>query len=740
MKGRGINVSTIPALSLVLAGLLNFAAPAHAQISALESPAPASSDNNAPVSFLADQVSYNKTSTLVTATGHVKAVQNGQTLYADKVVINRTTDEATATGHVVLLEPNGESVFADHAVLTKGMKNAVMEGVAARLAENGRLIANGATRTDAKLEDMVKVVYSACNLCISDPTAPPLWQIKATSVTRDLEHQTLEYWNAVMEIHGIPIFYIPYMTQPDPSVKRRSGFLIPSLGTNSRLGFFTEIPYFLVLDRSSDVVITPLLATKNGPSLDAKYRRDFNNGVLHIDAEGGFANDHFGNAIFSDGTFDLNENWRAGFTYNHASNPTYLDDFHILPNAAELTSNVYLEGFGAGSYARLDAETYQGLVASVAQNTLPIVAPHAQYAFVSNPDPWLNGRFSLSVDAFNVFRNVGTNTRRASLIAGYNVPFNGPFGQIWTARVSLVSATYSATHLYQQPNFSTADNVISTSRAEPYGALFMRWPFVRAAGRYGSQILEPEVQFVAAPVVGTSENYRIPNEDSLDLEYSDANLFDLNRYPGIDRLDGGERVDYALHGAWYLPQGSMIDALIGQSYRFHKDNVYLPGSGLTGNISDIVARATIIPTKYLNLTYRTRLDHNNLTPRMIDATATLGNKPFSVTGGYLYTSTNPYALYGQSTIPASYFVGRREITAGFTTAYDGWSVSANAERNIQTGRFDAINAKLGWENECSAVNMIFYRRFTSFNLDKGDTVLLIQITFKTLGNVGFSAL
>ncbi|HQU03014.1 MAG TPA: biotin/lipoyl-binding protein, partial [Acetobacteraceae bacterium] len=138
--------------------------------------------------------------------------------------------------------------------------------------------------------------------------------------------------------------------------------------------------------------------------------------------------------------------------------------------------------------------------------------------------------------------------------------------------------------------------------------------------------------------------------------------------------------------------------------------------------------------------YRTRLDHNNLTPRMIDATATLGNKPFSVTGGYLYTSTNPYALYGQSTIPASYFVGRREITAGFTTAYDGWSVSANAERNIQTGRFDAINAKLGWENECSAVNMIFYRRFTSFNLDKGDTVLLIQITFKTLGNVGFSAL
>lgn len=740
MKGRGKNFSTTLPLALVLAGLLSLAGVAQAQVSALEGGGAPSGNNNAPVSFLADQVSYDKTSTLVTATGHVKAVQNGQTLYADQVVINRTTDVVTATGHVVLLEQNGESVFANHAVLTKGLKNAVLEGVAARLAENGRLIANGATRTDAKLEDMAKVVYSACNLCKSNPTAPPLWQIKATSVTRDLEHQTLEYWNAVMEIHGIPVFYLPYMTMPDPAVKRRSGFMIPSLGVNSKIGFFTEIPYFLVLDKESDVVITPILATKSGPALDLKYRRDFNNGVLHIDADGGYDHGNFGNAIFSDGTFDLNENWRAGFNYNHASNPAYLDDFHILPNAAELTSNVFLENFGPGTYARVDAETYQGLVASVNQSTLPIVAPHLQYDFVSGPDPMLNGRFSLSADAFNVFRDVGTNTRRASVIGGYELPFNGPLGQLWTARISLVAATYSASHLYELPNFSSADNEVSTSRAEPYGALFMRWPFVRAAGAYGSQIIEPEVQLVAAPVTGISQNYRIPNEDSLDLEYSDANLFDLNRYPGIDRLEGGERVDYALHGAWFLPQGMLLDGLIGQSYRFHKDSVYLPDSGLNDNMSDIVARATIVPVKYVNLTYRTRLDHNNLTPRMIDASTTVGNKQFSLTGGYLYSSTNPYTLYDQSAIPAAYYVARHEITGGFSVNQDGWSVSANAQRNIQTGRFDAYQAKFGWENECMALNLIFYRRLTSFNLDNGDTMLLVQITFKTLGNVGFNAL
>jgi LPS-assembly protein len=59
---------------------------------------------------------------------------------------------------------------------------------------------------------------------------------------------------------------------------------------------------------------------------------------------------------------------------------------------------------------------------------------------------------------------------------------------------------------------------------------------------------------------------------------------------------------------------------------------------------------------------------------------------------------------------------------------------------LQTGKFDEASFNVGWQNECAAANLIFYERFTSFNLDKGDTTVLLQFTFKTLGNVGFSAL
>jgi LPS-assembly protein len=723
--------------------LLASAGIAHAQRSGLAPGGPGGT-SNAPVSFIADQITYDKTGNIVTASGHVRAVQNGQTLYADQVSFNRTTGVATASGHVILTQPGGDTVFADQAVLQKGMKDAVMQGVSARLAQNARMIANGGRRYDGKIDVLAKVVYSACDLCKGDPTAPPTWQIRASSATRDLQHKMIEYRDAEMELDGFPIFYTPFLTQPDPSVKRQSGLLIPAVGVSSRLGFFFTVPYYVVLDQESDLTLTPIIASKQGPALKADYRRVFNQGVVNINFSGGQDHGHFGESLFSSGTFDLNQDWRAGFDYNHASNPAYLNDFNILPNASYLTSDLYVEGFSAGAYARLDAETYQGLVTSVNQSELPIVAPHGQYHFLSNQDG-IGGQFSLDADSFNLVRKLGTNTRRVSGIPGYSVPFMLPYGIAGTARVQVIAAAYNATRLYGQPNYSQVDGA-DTGRVVPYGAVYLHWPLLRAASM-GAQIIEPEVQLVTAPEVGISQNLRIPNEDSLDLEYSDSNLFDLNRYPGIDRLEGGTRVDYALHAAWYLPGSATLDGLIGQSYRLHKDNVYLPGSGLTDNISDIVGRFVLAPTPLFNLTYRTRLSHSDLGARMIDATANFGNHVLYFSGGYLYSNTDPYVLYdAPSTIsptlapPAGYFTPRHEFTANANTNFGPWSFGAGVERNLQTGQFDSASFSGGWQNDCFGANLIYNERFTSFNLDNGDTTVLIQFTFKTLGNVGFSAL
>lgn len=713
---------------------------ADAQLSGLVAGPARPISKTAPVTFLADQVSYDKTTGIVTAEGHVQAWQNGHVLDADKVVIDRVHNTATATGHVVLMEPGGQVMFAKQAHLSSGMKNAVLRGVATILAENGRMVANGARRYGGVVNELSKVVYSTCNLCKNDPTAAPLWQIRARSAVENLQRKVIEYRDAEVQIYGFPVFWSPYLSQPDPSVKRMSGFLIPSFGASTHIGAFIAVPYFWAINKSSDATIVPIIASKMGPVLDVKYRKAFNDGKLNVNISGGRDQGRFADAIFSNGTFDLNNTWRAGFTYNHTSDVNFLNDFRYLPNAAFLSSNAYLEGFGPGAYARVDADLYQGLVASIDQNQLPIVTPYARYDYFGEPDQY-GGRLSFAANAYNVFRNVGTDSRRVAAITNYELPLDGPMGTLWTARFRLITAGYQASKLNEQPNFSSESSA-SAARAVPFGAIAMRLPLVRNAGDWGQQIIEPRVQLVAAPNYGVTQNETIPNEDSLDPELTDANLFSLNRFSGIDRIGGGSRIDYAMQGAWYLPSGAYANGLVGQSYAFHKNALFLNGSGLSDKASDIVARTSVNPNAWLNLTYRTRLSHVNFGVKMIDATASVGTNRLRFTGGYLYTSNNPYYLYVQAgPPPAAYYMPRREITAGVSsTLWKGWSVSAAGQRNLATGQFDNAAVSATWQNECAAVNFNFYRRFTSFNFDHGSTTFLINITLKTLGNIGFNAL
>lgn len=728
--------ATFAALALAPAG--------YAQMAGLVSGPQRPISKSAPVTFLADRVSYDRKSGIVTASGHVQAWQNGHVLSADKVVIDRVHNTATAIGHVVMTEPSGEVVFGKRADLSQGMKNAVMRDVASILAENGRLVANGARRYGGVINELSKPVYSTCDLCKSDPTAPPLWQISARSGVEDLQHKVIEYHDAQLQIYGVPVFWLPYISQPDPSVKRQSGLLIPSFGSSTHIGTFFAIPYFWDINKSSDATIVPIIATKAGPVLDVKYRKAFNNGKLNINLSGGrdrYADaGGFSDAIFSKGTFDLNDTWRAGFSYNHTSTVQYLNDFRYLPNYAYLASNAYVEGFGAGSYARVEAQTFQGLVASITQSNLPIILPYARYAYFGAPDEW-GGRFSMQASAYNVLRQVGTSDRRAAVVANYDLPGEGPEGMLFDTRLRLIAAGYSASKLDEQPNFSALDNA-QTARAIPIAAVAMRWPFERSAGSWGTQIIEPRVQLVASPVYGMGQTQNIPNEDSLDFQFSDANLFSLQRFGGFDRYAGGSRVDYALQGAWYLPDGASLTGLVGQSYAFDKSSLYPPESGLDDNVSDIVARTTFTPVSWLSLNYRTRLSHKDLGARMIDTYATVGDKALRVSGGYFYSNTNPYYLFTQAGAPPpQYYIPRREITLGVsTTVIPHWSFAGNVQRNVQTGTFDNAALSAVWQNECTAVSISFYRSFTSFNYDHGNTTLLINITLKTLGNFGFSAI
>ena len=168
------------------------AATAQAQLRAMTgAPQPVSRDQ--PVFYQADAVEYDRDGAMVTLIGHVEIWQGDRILRADRVTYDRNTGVAAATGNVVLVEPDGQVLFAEYAELSEGMKNGVLRDLRALLPQNGRLAANGARRTDATINELSRAIYTTCNLCNDDPSAPPLWDIRARSAVQDIENKKIEY-------------------------------------------------------------------------------------------------------------------------------------------------------------------------------------------------------------------------------------------------------------------------------------------------------------------------------------------------------------------------------------------------------------------------------------------------------------------------------------------------------------------------------------------------------------------
>ena len=687
-----------------------------------------------PVSFTADDVQYDRDNGIVTATGNVEAWQNDNVLRADKITFDRNTNVAAATGHVVVIEPDGQILFSDYAELTEGLRDGVLRGMRAILAENGKLVANGARRTEGKINELSRAVYSTCNLCAKDPTKPPLWQIRARTAVQDTENKRIEYQDAVVDFLGVPIAYFPYIWHADPSVRRASGFMVPDFGNNTYLGAFARVPYYAVLDDQSDATFTPTFSTRQYLNLNTEYRRRFNDGTLQVETGIGYDEHRVQADIFARGRFALDDTWRYGFDLDRATSDIYLRDYSVTGRGDVLTSNVYIEGFGTGAYTRLDSIAYQGLVSSISQARLPYVLPRYQYSFFGQPDA-LGGRLSFTTQDFNVVRELGTNTQRAAAVLNWQRPFAGSFGEVYGLTLQNVAGGYSATSLNQNPNYAMS-NSAETARDHPQVAIDVHWPLVRDGGKLGTQLIEPIAQVIAAPNTAGLRSQRIPNEDSLDSEFTDQNLFSLNKFPGIDRLEGGVRANVGLHLNWSVGDAS-IDALVGQSYREHLDDSFPVGSGLEQHASDIVTRATITPGPWLDLTGRTRVDHNTGNIRFADAIASTGTPLLRLSGGYIYDFVNPYYYYDTPQPPASYFQHRNEATATVATQYGHYRLSANARRDLNLDKMVSAGVRGTYEDECFIFDASFNRRYTSLDGDAGASQFLIQITFKTVGQFGF---
>ncbi len=689
----------------------------------------------------ADSISYDEKFGIIMARGNVEVSRGENVLLADRISYNRREDIVIASGNVAFLGDEGNVVFSNYMELTGDLKAGVIDEIQILFVDGSRAAALGGRMSANGRLTIDKAVYSPCRLCPNSRIKSPLWQIKSLNVVHDQSLKRIFYKDAFLEVFGLPVMYVPFFSHPDPSVKRKTGLLPPSIGSNSVLGVTYEQPFFFNLSPSKDATIAPILSSNEGVILTGEYREITQAGNYKVsgsitradrDIEDTQETERTRGHIFAAGEFSVNSLWQAGFDVNRSTDATYLGRYSFSRDNylgrygfgrgySHLTSQAYLSGANGRNFADIRALSFQSLDPNLNRSVVPYVTPLARYSYKSNPNP--RGDYWLMDANLRVLgRSQGSASRRLSVKGGWKSPHVSRRGDIYTLNLSLRGDLYNVNNVPDKLSVG-ASRRGTLGRILPEASFLWRYPFSRNI-KQGGQIVEPIIQMIWGPNGGNSS--KIPNEDSLAFEFDDINLFSASRFPGLDLYEGGVRVNYGIRGESVNGSFARNEVFIGQSYRLRADDTFEVGTGLDRNFSDFVGRIIIAPAKYLDLSHQFRLDRNNLATRRSSFGASMGTRKASLSATYTKLSDGP-----TTGVPTSL----EQINVGLgTRPWKNWRLNLSHERDLtENGGSLLSGLALIYENECVVVNSSLNRYFTQDADLEPTTNFIVRITLVNLG-------
>ena len=126
-----------------------------------------------------------------------------------------------------------------------------------------------------------KSVFTLCQFREKDKCPP--WSIQSTNMMHDNVKKTIYYKNAVIKVYDLPLFYFPRLSHPDPTVDRRSGFLVPTLYDSKNLGSGISIPYFFDFGKDKNFTLTNRIYAVENPLILGEYHQAFRQSNLLTD-------------------------------------------------------------------------------------------------------------------------------------------------------------------------------------------------------------------------------------------------------------------------------------------------------------------------------------------------------------------------------------------------------------------------------------------------------------------------
>ena len=633
-----------------------------------------------PATMTAEDMSYDDKNETVTATGDVKIETDSGTLRADKIIYDKSTDKVIATGNIIYVDASNVGVFSEKMELSGDLRTAAINSLKVRIGKSGPVLtALKAEKPDDNTYTLHNASYTSCKLC---EDKEPAWKIRAKNITYSKKEEYISYKNSVLDVYGVPAIYFPYFRHPVGKQTRQSGFLMPRFGHSTSKGEEVTLAYYKTITPHKDITMRSRLMSSRGAQLMAEHRAIGSNGDLEIkgsiisDSKTSTLRSHFagsGEYISSPGT-------RFGFNSKVASDDTYMDDF-FGENYSFLSSSAYAEKATNDTYMALSSTWYQDIREGKDPAQTLQALPRFQIEKVL-PIGGNNSNLTLSADILSLHRSEGTSSRRLITQADLNKSIQTSDGSNFDFSAKLRGDIYHVDGNNGERGFAM--------RGLPETSITWEKPYSSPGGTH---TFSPKAMLVAAPRGGNPSD--IPNEDSVAYELDSTNLFDTNRFAGLDRTETGNRFIYGVDNHWGSATNTKWRLFVGQSYRFFDDNT-LPTLGGTGTKgSDWVGWLQTTPAPWLRIYNRFRLDNSDLTAKRLDSEIRLGkvnNTNFTINHTFLDGGPEEITLQAKYDFNKQFSVeaqSRQDLTDGgkqllsegtFTYTYGCYEVSFTARR------------------------------------------------------------
>ncbi len=582
-----------------------------------------------------------------------------------------------------------------------------------------RIFANTAS-LNRKNRAFEKSIFTLCAYRENDKCPP--WSIQSTKMLHDNKKKTIYYDNAIIKIYDIPIFYLPRLSHPDPTVDRRSGFLVPSIYDSKNLGAGLSVPYFFDLGKDKNFTLTNRLYASENPLLLGEFHQVFKNSSLLADfgytqgykktsstKKSGDKSHFFAKYLKNFNGSNGSEN-SFGLSAQHVSNDKYLKLYKIESNLIDFNQDIIESSL---DFTHENEDIFFGINATVFESLKDGYNDKYEYVL---PDATLNKNLfnneqigSLDLQTNIKVHNYDTNKLTSFFVNDFN----------WTSKDMFLDNGLNSNFLGNLRNINYEAKNIDLYKKDQTSELFGALGLSTKLNLEKDNGLKKQ-SFVPKMLLRFSPG-GMRKEDS-GSRLTPSNAFNLNK---LDNLYNYETGLSATLGFDYKTKNNNVDELdfsIAQVINEKENKKMASETSLDEKLSDLVGSASYKPNEISSLNFNFAVDQNYKDLNYSDIGTNINLDPISFDFNYLIENKH----IGDQ----DYFKTKIKVKNK-----DNGLLSFETKRNLITNSSEFYDLSYEYINDCLRAGLVYRREFYNDSELEPENSLMFKVTLSTFGTV-----